>query len=52
MSATYKELKREENKQQVFNDIKSDGYRLLQEGKIDEGVDGGAAIVMSFGGVM
>lgn len=36
MATTYKELKEAKNKQQIYNDIKSDGYRLLQEGKIDE----------------
>jgi hypothetical protein len=35
MASTYEELKKAENKQQVFNEIKSDGYKLLQEGKID-----------------
>lgn len=35
MASTYEELKQAENKQQIFNEIKSDGYRLLQEGKID-----------------
>jgi len=35
MATTYKDLKNIENKQQVFNKIKSDGYKLLQEGKID-----------------
>lgn len=35
MAKTYEELKQAENKQQIFNDIKSDGYKLLQEGKID-----------------
>ena len=35
MASTYEELKKAENKQQVFNEIKSDGYQLLQEGKID-----------------
>ena len=31
----YKELEDIENKRQIFNEIKSDGYKLLQEGKID-----------------
>ena len=35
MSEKYKELKNIENKQQVFNQIKSDGYAALQAGKID-----------------
>ena len=35
MSEKYKELKDIENKQQVFNQIKSDGYAALQAGKID-----------------
>lgn len=35
MASTYEELKKAENKQQIFNEIKSDGYKLLQEGKID-----------------
>ncbi len=35
MASTYEELKKAENKQQVFNEIKSDGYKLLKEGKID-----------------
>lgn len=35
MASTYEELKQAENKQQIFNEIKSDGYKLLQEGKID-----------------
>ena len=35
MSEKYKELKDIENKQQIFDEIKSDGYRALQEGKID-----------------
>ena len=35
MSKKYKELKDIENKQQIFDEIKSDGYRALQEGKID-----------------
>ena len=35
MAKTYKELEDIENKQQIFNEIKSDGYKLLQEGKID-----------------
>jgi len=32
---SYEELKKSENKQQVFEQIKSDGYKLLKEGKID-----------------
>ena len=35
MSEKYKELKDIQNKQQVFNQIKSDGYAALQAGKID-----------------
>ena len=35
MAKTYKELEDIENKRQIFNEIKSDGYKLLQEGKID-----------------
>ena len=35
MARTYEQLKDVENKQEVFNQIKSDGYKLLQEGKID-----------------
>tara|TARA_B100001939_G_C16933611_1_gene614993 strand:- start:43 stop:2049 length:2007 start_codon:yes stop_codon:yes gene_type:complete len=35
MAQTFEDLKKEENKQQIFNQIKSDGYRLLQQGEID-----------------
>lgn len=35
MAKTYEELLQQENKQQIFNELKSDGYKLLQEGKID-----------------
>lgn len=35
MAVTYEQLKQAENKQQIFNEIKSDGYKLLQDGKID-----------------
>ena len=35
MARTYEELKQAENKQQIFEEIKSDGYRLLQNGEID-----------------
>ena len=35
MAKTYEELLQQENKQQIFNELKSDGYKLLQDGKID-----------------
>ena len=35
MAKTYQQLKEAKNKQQVFNAIKSDGYKMLQDGKID-----------------
>ena len=35
MANTYEELKQASNKQQIFNEIKSDGYKLLQNGEID-----------------
>jgi len=35
MAKTYQQLKEAKNKQQVFNTIKSDGYKMLQDGKID-----------------
>lgn len=35
MSKTFADLKKLDNKKQVFEQIKSDGYQLLQEGKID-----------------
>jgi hypothetical protein len=33
--ASYEELKEAKNKRQIFEQIKSDGYKLLQDGKID-----------------
>ena len=35
MAKTYQELKQAKNKQQIFNAIKSDGYKMLKDGKID-----------------
>lgn len=33
--ASYEQLKQQKNKRQIFEQIKSDGYKLLQDGKID-----------------
>lgn len=35
MAQTYEELKKLENREEIFQQIKSDGYKLLQQGEID-----------------
>lgn len=34
--ATYQEIKQQEEAKQIFEKVKADGFKLLQEGKIDE----------------
>ena len=34
--ATYQELQQKQQAQKVFEELKADGFKLLQEGKIDD----------------